>query len=384
VRRTGCALIVALAWGASPSDAGAPASLLIVDPGPGRYVSGRQTLRARLEPDGLAVVRLTFAADGQPVCAREAPPWECEWDAGDDVVSHSIRAVAVLADGSRLVDSVRTEAAGFSPAVEVDVVQVAATVTDGGGRLVKGLALADFRIFEDDEPRQVTHFIGAEAERELVVAVDMSGSMTDAMPTCRDAVKRLLGTLRPIDHATLLAFNDWVFTAARREAAPEARLRAVDRLRAWGSTAFHDAVLRGLELLEAHRGRRALILFTDGEDMVSHATSADVQARVETSATPVYVIAQGKGMREPTLKRVLDRTAGVSGGRSFYTDGIEELEGVFAEISEEIASQYLLAYAPDEGPRDGSWREIRVELGRRSQDYAVRARQGYRAAPRGK
>ena len=98
----------------------------------------------------------------------------------------------------------------------------------------------------------------------------------------------------------------------------------------------------------------------------------------------MYVIAQGKGMREPTLKRVLDRIAGVSGGRSFYTDGIEELEGVFAEISEEIASQYLLAYAPDEGPRDGSWREIRVELGRRSKDYAVRARQGYRAAPRGK
>ena len=86
----------------------------------------------------------------------------------------------------------------------------------------------------------MTHFIGAEAERELVVAVDMSGSMTDAMPTCRDAVKRFLATLRPIDHATLLAFNDWVFTAARREASPEARLRAVDRLRAWGSTAFHD------------------------------------------------------------------------------------------------------------------------------------------------
>jgi Ca-activated chloride channel family protein len=211
----------------------------------------------------------------------------------------------------------------------------------------------------------------------------MSGSMTDAMPTCRDAVKRFLVTLRPVDHATLLAFNDWVFTAARREATPEARLRAVDRLRAWGSTAFHDAVLRGLELLEAHRGRRALILFTDGEDMVSHATSADVQARVERSATPVYVIAQGKGMREPTLKRVLDRTAGVSGGRSFYTDRIEELEGVFAEISEEIASQYLLAYAPEQGPQDGSWREIRVELQRRSKDYAVRARQGYRAAPRG-
>jgi Ca-activated chloride channel family protein len=355
-----------------------PPRLLIVEPAPGRYVSGKQTLRATLDPPGLRVVRLTFAADGQPVCARQAPPWECEWDAGDDVVSHNIRAVAVLGDGSRLVDSVRTEAAGFAPAVDVDVVQVAATVTDGGGRLVKGLSLADFRVYEDGHPREVTHFIGSEAERELVVAVDMSGSMSDAMPTCRAAVKRFLSTVRPIDSATLLAFNDWVFTAARRDVTPEARLRAVDRLRAWGSTAFHDAVLRGLDLLEAHRGRRALILFSDGEDMVSHTTSADVQARVERSATPVYVIAQGKGMREPTLKRVLDRISGVSGGRSFYTDSIDELDAVFAEIGTDIASQYLLAYAPGDAPRDGSWRTIRVEV-EGQKKYAVRARQGYRA-----
>ena len=382
MKRLACLLLAASC--AAASGAQEEPTLLIVEPAPGRYVSGRQKLRARLQPESVAVVRLTFAADGQPVCARQAPPWECDWDAGDDVISHNIRAVAVLADGSRLVDTVRTEAAGFAPAVEVDVVQVAATVTDGGGRLVKGLSLADFKVFEDEHPREVTHFIGAEAERELVVAVDMSGSMTDAMPTCRDAVKRFLGTLRPVDHATLLAFNDSVFTAARREATPEARLRAVDRLRAWGSTAFHDAVLRGLDLLEAHRGRRALVLFTDGEDMVSHATAADVQTRVERSATPVYVIAQGKGMREPLLKRGLDRISGVSGGRSFYTDRIEELEGVFAEISEDIASQYLLAYAPGEAPRDGSWRTIRVEVDGRSKGYSVRARQGYRALPPGR
>ena len=63
------------------------------------------------------------------------------------------------------------------PRWTVDVVQVAATVTDGDGRLVKGLGLRDFRIYEDERPQEVTHFIGAEAERELVVAVDMSGSM---------------------------------------------------------------------------------------------------------------------------------------------------------------------------------------------------------------
>jgi VWFA-related protein len=297
------------------------------------------------------------------------------------VVSHNIRVVAVLGDGTRLVDSVRTEAAGFAPAVEVDVVQVAATVSDGD-RLVKGLRARDFRVFEDGQPREVSHFIDADAARELVVAVDISGSMAGAMPTCRDAVRRFLATVRPIDHATLVAFNDQVFTVARREATPEARLAAVERLQAWGGTALHDVLMRGLDLLERHRGRRALVLFTDGEDMVSHVTARDVLARIEVSATPVYVIAQGKGMREPALKQVLDRVAGVSGGRAFYTDGIEELEGVFVAIGRDIASQYLLAYAPGEAPGDSGWRAIRVEVSAPGKRYTVRARQGYRAEPR--
>jgi VWFA-related protein len=374
---------VAILLGGAGVVSGANGSALTIEaPAPGHYVSGVVTLRARVEPEGLPVLRLTFAADGHPVCSREAPPWECAWDAGEDVSSHNIRAVAVLVDGSRLVDSVRTEAAGFAPSVEVDVVQVAATVTEGDGRLVKGLRQEDFRVFEDDRPQEVTHFIGPDAERELVVAVDMSGSMGEAMATCREAVKRFLATLRPIDRVTLLAFNDSVFTVARREAAAEARLRAVDRLRAWGSTSFYDAVLRGLGLLERNRGRRALVLFSDGEDMVSHATADDVRGRIEVSATPVYVVAQGKGMREPRLRQVLDRVAGVSGGRAFYTDRIEQLDGVFAEIGEDLASQYLLAYAPEEREKDGGWRTIRVEVAGKKR--AVRARQGYRAVARGR
>jgi VWFA-related protein len=377
----GASVAVALPVGGARADA---ARLLIEEPGPGRYVSGPVTLRARVDPDGVPLLRLTFTADGQPVCAREAPPWECPWDAGTDVAAHNIRAVAVLADGSRLVDTVRTEAAGFAPYVDVPVVQVAATVTDGGGRLVKGLGREAFHVFENDREQEITHFIGSDSERELVVAVDMSASMGPAMATCREAVRRFLGTLRPIDHATLLAFNDSVFTVARRDATPEARQRAVGRLRAWGSTAFYDAVLRGLGLLERHRGRRALVLFTDGEDMVSHATADDVQRRIEVSAAPVYVVAQGKGMREPALKKELDRISAVSGGRTFYTSRVEELDGVFTEIGEDLASQYLLAYAPGDAADDGSWRTIRVEVAAGKGKHTVRARQGYRALARGR
>ena len=161
MRRCGPVLL-ALAWlalGGRVAEAEGPA-LVIEEPAPGRYVSGPLTVRARVDPEGLPVLRVTFAADGRLVCAREVPPWECPWDAGTDVAAHSIRAVAVLTDGSRLVDTVRTEAAGFAPSVDVDVVQVAATVTDDGGRLVKGLGRDAFLVFEDDREQEVTHFIG--------------------------------------------------------------------------------------------------------------------------------------------------------------------------------------------------------------------------------
>jgi Ca-activated chloride channel family protein len=275
---------------------------------------------------------------------------------------------------------VRTKEAEFAPGVDVDVVQVAATVTDGKGRFIRGLSKDSFRIFEDGVAQPVTHFVGEGTPRELVVAVDMSGSMRDAMRVCRQAVKKFMSTLKNEDRLTLLAFNDNVFTLARSETDPAARSRAVDRLAPWGGTALYDVVLRALGLLDRQRGRRALILFSDGEDRSSQATVEDVERRLEVSDAPIYVIGQGRGLRERALRRTLDRLGETSGGRAFYTDRIEELPEVFAQIAEDLQNQYLLAYDPTNPERDGSWRTIRVEVA--GQPYRVRSRQGYRAVPR--
>jgi Ca-activated chloride channel family protein len=272
---------------------------------------------------------------------------------------------------------VRTQAALFAHPVEVDLVQVAATVTDKGGRVVRGLDKGSFRVFEDSVLQPVTHFLGEGTAQELVVAVDVSGSMAEAMPACRQAVRGFLSSLTREDRVTLLAFNDTVFTLAKREADGAARLRAVDRLAPWGGTALYDTLLRALDILDRQSGRRALVLFSDGEDQSSHSTVEDVERRVEVSNTPIHIIAQGKGTREAQLKRVLDRLADVSGGRAFYTDGVDELPAVFAEITEVLQSQYLLAYDPTNPKRDGSWRSIRVEVA--GKPHRVRARQGYRA-----
>lgn len=354
--------------------------LRITAPAATDFVSGPVRLAAALEPALAAqVTRVTLFADGHAVCTRERPPWECQWDAGAEVKPRVIRAVAVLRDGRRVAASLRTRGDALMIGTEANLVLVTATVTDGSGRFVKGLAQKDFRVAEDGRPQEIAHFIGPGSAREVVAAVDMSGSMADAMGGLKEAVKGFLRTLRPEDSSTLIAFNDSLFTLARRETDPAARERAVDRLAPWGGTALYDALLRGMELLSKQKGRKALVVFTDGEDQSSLASVTQVERRLETSDAPVYVIGQGRGTDTPELQRIIRHISGLSGGRSFHTNRQDELEQAFAEIAEELSNQYLLAYDPTNAERDGSWRTITVTV----PGYQVRARAGYRAvAPR--
>jgi Ca-activated chloride channel family protein len=287
--------------------------------------------------------------------------------------------VATLQGGERLVAARRTRTVDLTLAVDVELVQVTATVTDRDGELVLGLLPRDFRVFEDGKRQQVSHFVGADEPREIVVAVDMSGSMVEAMPWVREAVRGFLAALRPDDRVTLLAFNDSIFTLARPDADPATRTRAIERLAAWGGTALHDVILKGYDVLDRIKGRKALVVFSDGDDESSRATVAEVEKRAERSDSPVYMIGQGRGTKEANLRRILDHLARMSGGRAFYTDQPDELQGVFATIVEELQSQYVLAYASTREGEDDAWHTIKVEAG---EGRLVRARQGYRAGRR--
>jgi Ca-activated chloride channel homolog len=98
---------------------------------------------------------------------------------------------------------------------------------------------------------------------------------------------------------------------------------------------------------------------------------------METSDATIYAIGLGRGVRESNLRAILDRLAEVSGGRAFLTERIDRLQENFGAIVEELSSQYLLAYVPTNGARDGGWRRIDVDVA--GGKYRVRARQGYRA-----
>jgi len=359
-----------------PSDTASAPQITVVSPANDSFVSGPTVLRARVEPADAAAA-VTFFADGRQVCALNAQPFECEWDAGSTIAEHQIRAVAALTAGGRIVNTVRTKGVGYAEHVNVDVVQVTVTVPDGHGKFVRGIPRSSFHVLEDGRPQTISHFASEDVPLELVVAIDISGSMGLSMPKLKSAVKEFLTTVPAHHQVTLLGFNDTVFTLTRKATDPADRVKAVDRLAPWGSTALYDVILRGIDMLGRQTGRKALVVFTDGEDQGSHATISDVERRLQSSDLTLYMIGQGRGLTLESLKKIMERLAVPSGGRAFFTENVDTLHEAFADLLDELSNQYLLGYASTNSKRDDSWRRIKVEVDGHND---VRARQGYRVA----
>jgi Ca-activated chloride channel homolog len=331
-----------------------------------------------LVASGLALTDVVFFADGKQVCRVTQRPYECSWDAGAVVAEHAIRVVATLSDGRRLIDTVRTRDLPYTEAVDVDVLQVTAVVTDGNGRFVRDLPREAFTIWDDDRAQTITSFAADNVPLELVVAVDVSSSMAGAMAQVRDAARRFLEGIMPGDQVTLLSFNDNIFTLATRERNQAARARALSLMRPWGGTALYDAIIKAVTILGRQSGRRSIVMFSDGEDQSSLAPLSTAIEKVEGSDATIYAVGQGRAVRTRSLQQLLTRLASVSGGRAFFTDKPDELDTIFGQILEDLRNQYVLSYPAPANARDGAWHRIRVAV----DGYTVRAREGYRLARR--
>jgi VWFA-related protein len=366
--------------GAHTAAAVRQASVRIASPPDGAYVSGPLRLAITAEPlERLSDVKnVRWFADGRQVCSVDRQPFSCDWDAGPSIREHQFRAVVLMRDGARLVDSVRTKAVEYAESVDVDVMQVTAVVTDGRGRFVADMRKQDFVVYDNDRRQAVTHFASQNIPLELVAAVDVSSSMSAALPHVKEAAKAFLAQLAPSDQVTLLGFNENIITLARRATDQAVRARAIDRLAPWGSTALYDVILRSLDLLGRQPGRRAMVVFTDGDDQASRAGMPAVLQRAEASDATMYMIGAGRALDAPSLQELMNRLATVSGGRAFFPGNEARLEAIFRDVLEDLRHQYLLTYPAPDNARDGRWHRIRVEV---PSPYHVRARQGYRLAP---
>jgi Ca-activated chloride channel family protein len=365
----------AILAGRTSQDAGT--AIVFESPADNGYISGPASVAVRIVPAGTAVRSVSLFADGKLLCTLERPPYKCPWDAGPRVTEHLVRATAALADGRELRASIRTRGVEYTETVDVGVVQITATVTGSRGRFIRDLKASDFKVYDEGVAQAITGFAAENIPLELVVAVDVSGSMTKAMPTVKAAVKKFLTKLRPQDVVTVLGFNDNVFVIARPAVAIEDRLKTLDRLRPWGGTALYDAMLKSLAQLGPQAGRRVIVVFTDGEDLNSRVPLETAERGLESNDAVLYAIGLGRAPGMESLRKVLERLSENTGGRAFFEE-LDKLDEVFDNVIADLANQYLFGFVPRDAKNDGQWRELRVEVP--GHDYKVRARKGYRTA----
>ena len=257
----------------------------------------------------------------------------------------------------------------------VNLVEVYAAVTDSAGTPVTGLKRNDFTVLEDGQPQALSAFAEADFPLAVAVALDRSFSMgTRQLPTAVSAARTLLGELRPQDQSMLVGIGSEIEVLAPLSTDRPAQMRALSALRPWGTTGLHDAIIQSLDAIQAAKGRRALVLLSDGSDRYSTSTAAEALDRARRSDVMVYPIALGRS--RPALFAQL---ASLTGGRSFQPKTPAEVNVTMRTIANELRHQYLLGYTPSRlfVRGDEQWRAITVQVNR--PDVTVRARDGYLA-----
>jgi len=258
----------------------------------------------------------------------------------------------------------------------------------------------EFEVAENGEPQKIEFFQPTTAPFNLVLVLDLSGSIKDKLDVVRSAALRFLDVLGPQDKVAVVTFTDEIrvvsqLTDDRNEL--KRRIRAIDQSR--GGTAFYEALWFSLvDTLRGTRGQRnAIVVLSDGVDssldrynpMESRVTFNQLAHKLEEADVivfPIYldteyeeVFERGNSSSEAYAisRDQLERIAEVSGGQMFKAEKVSDLAGVYKQVAAAMRTVYSVGYYPTNTEKDGTFRRVRVLVDR--PDAAVRARKGYYA-----
>lgn len=257
----------------------------------------------------------------------------------------------------------------------VNVVEVYAAVTDADGKPVTGLRREDFTVMEDGRAQTVSAFAEGDFPLSIAVALDRSFSMgATQLPSAVSAARTFLGELRPQDQSMVVAIGSEIEVVAPLSTDRGPQQRALSSLKPWGTTGLHDAIVESIEAVQAAKGRRALVLLSDGSDRYSKTSASAALDRARRSDVMIYPVAFGR-TRPPLFAEL----ASLTGGRSFQPRDPVQLDATMRAIASELRHQYLLGYTPARPIVAGEeqWRTIVVRIDRPG--VTVRARDGYLA-----
>ncbi len=270
----------------------------------------------------------------------------------------------------------------------IDVVSLNVTAVDTSNHYVTDLEEKDFSVFEDGVKQDIVLFTRRPQPIALYLLLDSSASMEDKLPTLQVAATNFVKRLKSNDLAQIIDFDSRVEIRQAFTSKQDELQSAIQQTSAGGSTSLYNAIYISLkELAKMKAGgeddvrRQALVLFSDGEDTSSLISFDEVLELAKRSETAIFTIAlrgadtQSKGFHEAEF--VMRQLAQETGGRSFFPAKIDDLNGVYAEIADELASQYTLGYSSKNAKRDGAYRRIVVQVNR--QNVMPRTKRGYYA-----
>lgn len=331
-------------------------------------------------PEERRVAKMEFLVNGELQATLTNPPWKAavevpEIRSPQDVTYLTV--VATLDDGTRAEDVRFLNSPSFLEEVDVDLVELYTTVTDNSGKLIRGLTEKDFEVFEDGRKQTLSKFeLVEDLPLTLGIAIDTSGSMLESLGEARrTAVEFLRNIITPKDRSFAVSFSNTPRLMMPRTSDVGAVEETLEDLRAVGMTSLYDAVVTSLYYFRGVRGRRALVLLSDGEDTSSTIPFRDTLEYARRSGVAIFTIGLDIGRLSIDVRNKLNELAKETGGRSFYIKKAEDLEDVYDEIEQELRSQYLLAYTSDRpAGGTGEFRTVEVKV---SGKLKARTIQGY-------
>ncbi|MFZ3212294.1 MAG: VWA domain-containing protein [Terriglobales bacterium] len=268
----------------------------------------------------------------------------------------------------------------------VDEVNVIFTVTDKHGHFIKDLKQDDIRVMDDHKPPSSVVQFRSETDLPLRVGllIDASNSIRDRFRFEQEAAMYFLAQIvRPkSDQAFVLGFDTTAEVTQDFTDNTENLARGVRMLRPGGGTAMYDALYYACrdKLMKASATgpvRRAIILVSDGEDNQSRVTMGETIEMAQRAEVIIYAISTNISNIKMRGDKVMEKMAEATGGRAFFPFKIEDVSNAFAEIQDELRSQYAVAYKPADFQADGRYRAIDITADNKK--YHVRARKGYYA-----
>jgi Ca-activated chloride channel family protein len=276
----------------------------------------------------------------------------------------------------------------FRLAVEVELVNVTATVLDESGKYMDSLKLDDFQIFEDGAEQKISFFShDLRVPISVGVLVDASGSMRHKLQQALQTVREISAALSPQDEMFLISFNSEVEMRHHFTTNTQDIQRALREVRSSGETACYDAIQLAMEEMKSARhNKKILLLVTDGFDTKSKINAAQVEEILKKSEVLVYAIGIDDDDNDPLVLRrtryhiyhyMLNRLAGISGGRTYrlFTGRNYALQSLAQVLLEELHQQYTLSYYPTSGRDGANWRKVEIKV--RKPNTQIRHRNGY-------